>query len=173
MPTRPFRNAYYFEGRLLFLEKKGNLWEVETDSASDINISGGTVNVTSLGDGDGIKDGDGMNCFDSPGFTVVESSGTTSVNESGSTDTFTVVLDSKPVGDVVIGVSSGDTGEATVSPASLTFDSSNWDSAQTVTVTGVDESDDDGDQDTTITLSVTDGSTDDICLLYTSDAADE
>ena len=162
LPTRPFRNAYYFEGRLLFLEKKGNLWEVETDSASDINISGGTVNVTSLGDGSNIQDGDGMNCFDSPGFTVVESSGTTSVNESGTTDTFTVVLDSKPVGDVVIGVSSGDTGEATVSPASLTFTSSNWDDAQTVTVTGVDESDDDGDQDTTITLSVTDGSTDDI-----------
>ncbi|MDG2352501.1 MAG: hypothetical protein P8L35_06795, partial [Acidimicrobiales bacterium] len=168
MPTGPFRNAYYHEGRLLFHVKKGELWELETGSASDINISSGTANVTNLGDStvDGgnknIKDGDGMACFDSPGFTVTESGGDTSVNESGTTDTFTVVLDSKPVGNVVIGVTSGDTDEATVSPSSLTFTTGNWNSAQTVTVTGVDESDDDGDQDTTITLSVTDGSTDDI-----------
>ena len=101
-----------------------------------------------------------MNCFDAPGFTVAESSGT-SVNESGTTDTFTVVLDSKPAGDVVIGVTSGDTGEATVSASALTFTTSNWDDAQTITVTGVDD-DDDGDISTTITLTITDGSTNDV-----------
>ena len=166
LPKKPFRNAYYFEGRLLFHEKSGGLWEIGTTAASDLT---GTIDVTDLGDtsidGDNItlQDGDGTACFDSPGFTVTESSGDTSVNEQGtSTDTFTVVLDSKPVGNVVIGVSSGDTGEATVDKASLTFTTSNWDSAQTVTVTAVDESDDDGDEETTITLSVNDGSTADI-----------
>ena len=85
--TSPYRNAYYFEGRLLFHAKNGQLWEVETGSASDLT---GTVNVTSLGDtsvdggtGTNIKDGDGMACFDAPGFTVTESSGDTSVNEQG------------------------------------------------------------------------------------------
>ncbi len=34
---------------------------------------------------------------------------------------------------------SGDTGEATVSPATLTFTNGNWDSAPTVTVTGVND----------------------------------
>ena len=37
--------------------------------------------------------------------------------------------------NVVIGVTSGDTGEATVFVANLTFTTANWDSAQTVTVT--------------------------------------
>ena len=174
LPKKPFRNAYYFEGRLLFHEKSGGLWEIGTTAASDLT---GTIDVTDLGDtsidGDNItlQDGDGTACFDSPGFTVVESGGSTSVNESGTTDTFTVVLDSKPVGTVVIGVSSGDTGEATVSPASLTFTTGNWDSAQTVTVTGADESDDDGDQNTAITLSVTDGSTGDIAYDGVADQA--
>jgi hypothetical protein len=58
---------------------------------------------------------------DTAGFTVAESSGSTGVTETGSTDTFTVVLDAQPASDVVISVSSGDTGEVTVSPATLTF----------------------------------------------------
>ena len=98
--------------------------------ASDLS---GTADVTDLGNDDNINDGDGMNCFDAPGFTVAESSGSTSVNESGTTDTFTVVLDSKPAGNVVITASASDSGEATVG-APLTFTTGNWDSAQTVTV---------------------------------------
>ena len=37
----------------------------------------------------------------------------------GFADTFTVVLDVQPASDVVISVSSGDTGEVTVSPVTL------------------------------------------------------
>ena len=42
-------------------------------------------------------------------------------------------------GDVVLNVTSGDTGEATVSPSTLTFTAANWNQPQTVTVTGVDD----------------------------------
>ncbi|MEG3586102.1 MAG: hypothetical protein VX353_02275, partial [Actinomycetota bacterium] len=98
---------------------------------------------------------------DTAGFSVAESSGSTGVAETGSTDTFTVVLDAQPASDVVIDVISGDTGEATVSPATLTFTSANWDTAQTVTVTGVDDDLVDGTQTTTITLSVDDANSDD------------
>ena len=97
---------------------------------------------------------------DAAGFTIAESSGGTSVTEAGSTDTFTVVLDAEPTSDVVLSVASGDTGEATVSVASLTFTPSNWNTAQTITVTGVDESVDDGNQSTTVTISVVDASSD-------------
>ena len=97
---------------------------------------------------------------DSPGFTVAASGGSTTVSEAGSTDTFTVVLNAQPTSDVVFDVSSGDTGEATVSVASLTFTTSNWDTAQTVTVTGVDDTINDGDQSTAITVTVNDGSSD-------------
>ena len=91
---------------------------------------------------------------DSAGFTKSKSA--VSVSESGTTETFTVVLNIEPGSDVVISVTSGDTGEATVSAASLTFTDSNWDTAQSIGVTGVDDDIIDGSQDTTI------------CLLYTS-----
>ena len=70
--------------------------------------------------------------------TVTESSGSTDVVESGATDTYTIVLDSKPIADVNIALSSSDIVHgATVSPSTLTFTSSNWDTPQTITVTAV------------------------------------
>ena len=66
--------------------------------------------------------------------------------EGGGTATFTVVLNTQPTANVTIGLSSSDTTEGTVSPASLTFTTANWNSAQTVTVTGVDDAVDDGNQ---------------------------
>ena len=98
---------------------------------------------------------------DSAGVTVAASGGTTTVSEAGSTDTFTVVLNTQPASNVVVNVSSGDTGEATVGPASLTFTTSNWNTLQSVTVTGVDDASNDDDQTTTITVFVDDGSSDD------------
>ncbi|MEQ1760556.1 MAG: Calx-beta domain-containing protein [Vicinamibacterales bacterium] len=80
---------------------------------------------------------------DASGITVSAISGTTT--ETGSTATFTVVLDAQPTADVTVGLSSSDTTEGTVSPASVTFTSANWNTPQTVTVTGVNDSLDDGD----------------------------
>ena len=55
---------------------------------------------------------------------------------------------------------SADTGEVTVTSL-LTFTSANWDTAQTVTVTGVDEDFVDQDQTPRITASILDVSSDD------------
>ena len=55
-----------------------------------------------------------------------------------------MVLNSQPTANVTIGLSSSNTAEGTVSPASLTFTAANWNTAQTVTVTGVDDFVDDG-----------------------------
>jgi large repetitive protein len=73
-------------------------------------------------------------------------------NESGTQATFTVVLDSQPSATVTIPVASSDTTEASVSTAALVFTTANWNVVQTVTVTGVDDFVDDGDQPFTITL---------------------
>ncbi len=62
--------------------------------------------------------------------------------ESGGTSTFTVKLNSQPEADVTISVSSSNTDEGTVNPSSMGFSSSNWNTSQTVTVTGVDDSSD-------------------------------
>ena len=51
---------------------------------------------------------------DVAGFTVTETEGSTGVDESGTTDIITVVLNAQPASDVVITVTSSDTGEATV-----------------------------------------------------------
>ncbi|MBX4209350.1 peptidoglycan-binding protein [Candidatus Parcubacteria bacterium] len=73
-----------------------------------------------------------------PGFTVSPTSGLVTT-EAGGTASFTVVLDAAPASDVTISVASLDTTEGTVSASSLTFTAANWNAAQTVTVTGVDD----------------------------------
>src|SRR5438093_6190218 len=75
---------------------------------------------------------------DTVGITVAPTSGLTTT-EGGGTATFTVVLASQPMANVTIGLSSNDLTEGTVAPASVTFTSGNWNAAQTVTVTGVDD----------------------------------
>ncbi len=84
-----------------------------------------------------------------PGVTVDPMSGLVT-SESGGADSFTVVLDVAPTADVTIGISSSDTSEGTVSVASLTFTSANWNVAQSVTVTGLNDTDVDGDVGYTI-----------------------
>src|SRR5690606_35148213 len=91
---------------------------------------------------------------DAAGFVITQTGGGTTVSESGSTDTFAVVLSAQPLSNVVLTVVSGDSGEATVSPSTLTFTPANWNVAQSVTVTGVDDAIVDGDQTTTITVGV-------------------
>ena len=87
---------------------------------------------------------------DTTGITVTPTSGLTTTEAGGGTATFTVVLASEPTANVTVGLSSSDTTEGTVSPASLTFTAANWSTPQTVTVTGVNDAVDDGDQSYTI-----------------------
>ena len=70
------------------------------------------------------------------------------------------MLDAQPTSDVVLTVTSSDTGEATVN-SPLTFTPANWDTAQTVTVTGVDDDLVDGTITSTITVAVDDANSDD------------
>ena len=96
---------------------------------------------------------------DGPGVTVSKSG--VSMDEGGS-DSFTVVLDTEPSGDVTVTVSTDDVGAASVSKdggvtqgssVDLTFTTADWDSAQTVTVTGVAD-DDTNDETPTISFAV-------------------
>lgn len=65
-------------------------------------------------------------------------------SEVGGTSTFTVALIGTPIDDVVVALTSSDTTEGTVLPASLTFTTENANAPQVVTVTGVDDFDPDG-----------------------------
>ena len=81
---------------------------------------------------------------DTAGITVTPTSGLTTT-ESGGTATFTVRLNSQPAANVTVGLSSSDASEGTVSPSSLVFTAENWNAAQTVTVSGVNDDVADGD----------------------------
>ncbi len=127
----------------------------ETITASLSNLSQGLLGTASatanLSDDDTV------------GFSLSKT--TASVSEFGTSDSFTVVLDSQPASNVELSVSSANSAEATVSatpPLPLIFTPSDWNSAQTVTLTGVDDgSVSDGDQSTDITISVVDANSDD------------
>ena len=95
---------------------------------------------------------------DVAGFTLSSTSG--SVSESGATKTFTIVLTAQPTSNVVLSLVSATVAEATVSPATLTFTTANWNAAQTVTVTGVDDALVDGNQNSIITVAVVDADSD-------------
>ena len=71
----------------------------------------------------------------------VEVDPTTLTMTEGENNTYTVELDSQPSGNVTVTASSGDSGAASISPATLTFSTANWNTAQTVTVTGVEDDD--------------------------------
>ncbi|MBA2699404.1 MAG: hypothetical protein H0U61_11655 [Nocardioidaceae bacterium] len=88
---------------------------------------------------------------DTAGITTSVATLTTA--ESGTATTFTVRLDSMPMGPVTVTVVSGNSGEGTVSPGTLNFDATNWSATQTVTVVGVDDLIDDGDKTYAVTLS--------------------
>ncbi len=96
------------------------------------------------------NDVSGMNSDDDrTGITVTPVSGLM-VDEGGQTATFTIVLDSQPRANVTVGLTSSDTGEATVVPPGVMFTPANWNAAQTITVTGVDDNLPDGSQPVTI-----------------------
>ena len=67
--------------------------------------------------------------------------------EMGGTDTFEVSLPLTPSADVTVNFSSSDTTEGTIAPGSVTFTTANWDTPVTITVTGIDDSEYDLDQD--------------------------
>ena len=79
------------------------------------------------------------------GFTITPTVGLTTTEAAG-TATFTVKLNTQPTGTVTIGLTSSNTAEGTVSPVSVTFNGTNWNTPQTVTVTGVDDAAADGPQ---------------------------
>ena len=94
---------------------------------------------------------------DNDGKGVTISTGSVTVTEAegaGRTTTYTVQLASRPTGEVMVALSL-DATVATVVPATLTFTAltNNWETPQTVTVTGVDD-DIDRDRGTTIAHAV-------------------
>ena len=109
--------------------------------------------------------------FTPASVTVTEASGT------GNTATYTIVLDSEPTAPVTVQIASANENIATVSPASLTFTVADYATAQTVTVTGVDDLLDNDGRATSITHTFSGGGYDgynsgNVVVTLTDDDAD-
>ena len=121
-------------------------WVKVTFGALSAGVSEGTTTEATVS----ITDNDVS------GVTVSETALT--VPEGGTAgETYTVVLDSQPTADVVVTVAGHAGTEVTPSPTSLTFTTSNWNDAHTVTVKAGDDAD---TLDDTVTLTHSAASTD-------------
>ncbi len=72
-----------------------------------------------------------------PMALIVPTGGSTNVAEGGATDTYSVVLSVLPTANVVVAVTPDS--QSTVSSATLTFTTANWNVAQNITVTAVND----------------------------------
>ena len=89
---------------------------------------------------------------DTAGVQITQSGGSTNVTEGGATDSYTVVLTSQPTANVTVTVTPNS--QVSVDKTTLTFTPSNWNVAQTVTVTAVDDHIVEGNHTGTITHTV-------------------
>jgi gliding motility-associated-like protein len=141
-------------------------------------VSSFTVTVTTIDDTDiestetviltvGSKSGTG-NILDNdftPGITItpnnasgaVDGNGNLITTEAGASNTFSVVLDAQPTANVTVTITGLDATEGTLSTTTLTFTPANWNTPQTVTVTGADDPQIDGDIVYTLTATANGG----------------
>ena len=136
-------------GALTFSDTNWNMTQdVTVSGVEDLDADDEMVSITHTVSGyNGITTADAVavTVTDTNDTGVTLSERTLSIMENTNT-TYTVVLDTQPSGDVTITPDSGDDDVATVSGA-LTFTTANWNTAQSVTVTGAD--DDNGVPDNT------------------------
>ncbi|NOQ25365.1 MAG: T9SS type B sorting domain-containing protein, partial [Bacteroidales bacterium] len=102
-----------------------------------------------------------INGKEEAGITTTLTGGSNETSEDETSDSFDVVLNNQPLADVVIDITGIDATEGNLDKIQLTFTNTNWNTAQTVTVTGQDDDLIDGDIDYTLTLIVDDANSDD------------
>ena len=149
------------KAQLIFTNENWNMAQiVKLTTVEDDNLVGERLNITLA-----VDDASSDDAFDGIAAQTVavtvadnDNAGFTRTPEvltvvEGSTKTFVVVLKTQPSSNVVLTVVSSDNAVATVSTGSLTFTSTDWNKAQTVTVTSVDN-DAVGDDSATIRVSV-------------------
>ncbi|WP_392530625.1 DUF4114 domain-containing protein [Nostoc sp. C117] len=122
---------FIFEGNETFTVSLSN----PTNEAI-INPTSGTAQGT-------INDDD-----PNPVVTIIQTGDSTNVTEGGINDSYSLVLASQPTADVIITIDGGK--QIKTSAKTLTFNTQNWNVAQEVTVTAVDDAIVEGDDSETI-----------------------
>ncbi len=89
-----------------------------------------------------------------PSFQLTETAGRTVVRENGPADAIAIVLTAQPVSPVVIRAQAAVGAEFTLDALQWTFDASNWNIAQTVSVSATDDISEEPDENFLMTFSV-------------------
>jgi hypothetical protein len=125
------------------------LEDVGSESSETFDLVLSNPSLAAVSDATGVAT---ITDNDSVAGTLVTTAASGHTTEAGQTATFSVRLSAQPAASVTVNVTSGDTGEGTLSVSSLSFTTANWNTPQTVTVTGADDAAVDGNQSYAISL---------------------
>ena len=114
-------------------------FQITTEAASSADIS-----FAGLDPSDVV--GTVMDSTVAAAVTVIPASSPLIVSEDGTSSTVDYVLSAEPSADVTFDLLVTDPNEGSLNQSTLVFTPANWGTPQTVTITGLDESDVDGDQ---------------------------
>ena len=132
-----------------------------------------TIAHTALGGGyDGVGADFAAAVTDDDVPDLVLSSTSATLTEGGEAATFTVALATQPTGAVTVMLSNPDEGAVTVNPVELTFTPSDWNTAQPVTLSGVQD-DDALDETVTLTHTALGGGYDGVGADFTAAVSDD
>ena len=128
---------------------------VRATSDDDVQDDRAVISHTASGGGYGSVTGSvSVTVFDDDIRGVTVSKAALTVLEGGASESYTVVLDTQPTGDVTVTVGGTTNSDVSVSPASLTFTATTWSTAQTVTVAAATDTDAANDAVVTLTHAV-------------------
>jgi len=116
------------------LRKSVEITPVDDDLAENSE----TVSIRGVTDGVRVQGADVILADNDPHALTLSPSAGVDVDENA-TAAFTVALAAQPQGEVAVQLASNDAAVATVAPAKLVFAPADWDTPQSVTVTGVDD----------------------------------
>nr|WP_321405449.1 Ig-like domain-containing protein [uncultured Carboxylicivirga sp.] len=154
----------YTPAELTFTSGDWNIaQQITVNGLQDNDLNNETATITVSVDNpnsddnfDGLSKDLTVNVTDDESANFVLSTTEMTVSE-GSENSFTIVLSAQPANDVILNIESNDTNAATISSATITFNADNWNIAQSISITGV-EDDDLNNESATITISVAAGS---------------
>ena len=114
----------------------------DTDAANDAaTLTHKVLTDRSAGEYDTVTIGSVAVTVTDDDTAAVSVSETTLTVDEGETAVYTVKLNAQPTSDVVINATTTGSSDVTLTPAALTFTTSNWDTAQTVTVAAAQDTD--------------------------------
>lgn len=139
----------YATGQFTFTGDKTQSESFDINITDDLLVEGVETFVVKLSSDNTLYNASAVSTIsitdnDVAGLSIVESDNSTNTGEDGSSDSFAVVLTSRPQSDVIIDVQPDDATEGAATPLQLTFTTDNWNTPQEVTITGQNDDEVDG-----------------------------